>query len=107
MIETACHNQAVICAGDRCGALQSLLVRWKVRRQMEDAQHQVEMILGNQHPMLIAKPHLDMQHSQSRISIFLETSFPKADCNVTVIISNLSNDSSKASSKTIPLHSAI
>jgi hypothetical protein len=56
MIWTASHSQAVICAGDRCEALQILLGRWKLSRQKKDAPHQVEVILGNQHPVLIAKP---------------------------------------------------
>ena len=44
MIGTACHSQAVICAGDRCEAVQRLVGRWKLSRQMKDAPHQVEMI---------------------------------------------------------------
>jgi hypothetical protein len=44
MIETACHSQAMICAGDRCEAVQPLLGRWKLSRQMKDVPYQVEMI---------------------------------------------------------------
>jgi hypothetical protein len=44
MTETACHSQPMICAGDRCEAVQRLLGRWKLSRQMKDVQHQVEII---------------------------------------------------------------